>query len=314
MDSESINTALDYNSISNFTTRSDCKGLAIITGSSSGMGRAFALRAASYGMTVIGMDLKIDLSLEQECIANGASNCSTYKCDVSSYENVSSIAKTVLAKYDTLPISLICANAGYGGPQLLSGTPKAIQKQIDVLTNGIIWTVKAFQEKFLKQPEPCAIVGTSSLAGLFPAGGSYGVGKHGAVATMESFYSEIKAMNLKHTISCHVLCPGIVATGITSSNLTELRGAQLSIEEAKKQLKRMVGKELMKTAFGLAFRIVLEEHGMKSEYAADTIFDAIEKGTFYLLMDHPDARYSTNASTSVGLRHRRLEIGAPPPT
>ena len=27
MDSDSITTALDYNSISNFTTRSDCKGL-----------------------------------------------------------------------------------------------------------------------------------------------------------------------------------------------------------------------------------------------------------------------------------------------
>ena len=76
----------------------------------------------------------------------------------------------------------------------------------------------------------------------------------------------------------------------------------------------MAPKELMSAAFKLAFRIVLEENGMKSDYAADTIISAIESGKFYLLMDHPDERYSVNASASVGLRHKRLEAGAPPPS
>ena len=36
--------------------------------------------------------------------------------------------------------TLICANAGYSGPGRLDGDPDGIQKQVDVLCIGVIWT------------------------------------------------------------------------------------------------------------------------------------------------------------------------------
>ena len=47
---------------------------------------------------------------------------------------------------------------------LLDGTVDAIQRQVEVLTHGVIWTFKAFQDRFLAQKEPCALVGTSEPA------------------------------------------------------------------------------------------------------------------------------------------------------
>jgi len=322
MDTDTITNALASNSLPNFTTNPNCKGLAIITGGSSGIGYSLALRASSLHLTVVILDLNPTTfpTVIADCKNAGATDCVAYQCDVSSFTSVQTVANTVLATYSDLPVTLICANAGYGGPPLLSGTASDIQNQHDVLINGIVWTVKAFQERFLKQKEPCVLVGTSSLAGLFPAGGSYGVGKHGAVAVMEALYGELNSMNLDHTVTCHVLCPGIVSTGITQ-NSAELNGGvaghegvRQTTEEAKQSLRGLAPTELMRRAYMLAFRLVLEESGMPSSYAADTVMKGIETGTFYLIMDHPDERYSTNSDMSIALRHRRLEIGAPPPS
>lgn len=69
----------------------------------------------------------------------------------------------------------------------------------------------------------------------------------------------------------------------------------------------------MMKAAGLAFRLILEEEGMPIEYAADTVWEAIDSGKFYMIMDHPNADYSVNADKIVAIRHQRLEAGAPPP-
>ena len=126
-------------------------------------------------------------------------------------------------------------------------------------------------------------------------------------------------MNLDHKVTCHVLCPGIVSTGITQ-NSAAMSGAAggggcgQTIEEVKRSLRSLPPAELMRSAFMLAFRLLLEESGMPSSHAADTVVEGIQAGTFYLIMDHPDERYSTNSDISIALRHRRLEIGAPPPS
>merc|ERR550514_991862 len=127
-------------------------------------------------------------------------------------DDLEKVAQQIAARFgETTPIAIICANAGYAGPTILGGNAKQIQKQIDVLTLGVIWTIKAFQDRFLKQAEPCAIVGTSSVAGILPSDGAYGVGKQGCLAVMESLFAELgRTKNAQH-VTCHVLCPGTVA-------------------------------------------------------------------------------------------------------
>ena len=52
--------ALEMNAIPKFATRGDCKGLAIVTGACSGMGLAFARKAATQKMVVVALDLAAD--------------------------------------------------------------------------------------------------------------------------------------------------------------------------------------------------------------------------------------------------------------
>ena len=46
------------------------------------------------------------------------------------------VAAAVRSRFPGQHVSLICANAGYGGPPLLDGEADEIQKQLDVLTSG----------------------------------------------------------------------------------------------------------------------------------------------------------------------------------
>ncbi len=53
---------------------------------------------------------------------------------------------------------------------------------------------------------------TSSVAGIMPSNGSYGVGKHGCLAIMESLHEELKGKKATH-VTTHVLCPGVANIG-----------------------------------------------------------------------------------------------------
>jgi NAD(P)-dependent dehydrogenase (short-subunit alcohol dehydrogenase family) len=190
---------------------------------------------------------------------------------------------------------------------LLAGEVDAIQKQIDVLVSGVIWTFKAFQTHFLKQNEPCALVATSSLAGVFPAHGSYGVGKHAAVAVMEALHMELQQKG--KSVTCHVLCPGVVSTGIGQNSA---KGADSPTGKATlEKIKLLPFKKQMAALATLAFQTILEEEGMPASLAADLVWDAISTGKFYIIMDHGDPRFSVHATEMIAHRHRRIESGAP---
>merc|ERR1719160_1323294 len=154
--------------------------------------------------------------------AANAPDVLTVQADVSQFADLASVAKRLDAQFpaDRFPVGLIHANAGYGGPRLLDAPPQEITRQVEVLCHGVIWTFKAFQERFLAQKEPCALVATSSVMGVVNAIGSYGVGKHGALAVMESLHEELWQRNARH-VKTFVLCPGFVATNIFAVNSGE---------------------------------------------------------------------------------------------
>lgn len=277
------------NAIPGFSTNSKGR-LAIVTGASSGMGLAFATRAASCGMIPCVLDMAVDSfpQLETDLRSAGAPDVFFAKCDVSQWDDLARIAEEISSRFGPdLPIAIICANAGYAGPTILGGTPKQIQKQIDVLTLGVIWTIKAFQERFLKQKEPCAIVGTSSVAGILTSDGAYGVGKHGCLAVMESLHEELARQKDAKHVTTHVLCPGTVATNFFAK-----------------------GKGTISPK--------MKEMGMPPSHLAQRVWEGVESGRFYIIVegeaevsnDIEKKRFSWNM---MKLRHDRMVEGAPPP-
>jgi len=296
-----IKNDIQENAIPGFS-QSSKGGLAVVTGGCSGMGLAFATKAAQCGMIpiVLDMDTTKFPQVEQELRKQGAPDVFTAKADVSKMEELAKIASDVQGRFPmaSYPISVICANAGYGGPPLLDGTVDAIQKQVDVLTMGVIWTFKAFQDRFLGQKAPCALVATSSVAGIVTSSGSYGVGKHGALAVMESLHEELWNKGARH-VKTYVLCPGLVSTGFFSNGLSN---SQFGGD----------GKSVVQKAFAQALPEMLQAKGMPASHLADQVWDGIETGRFYIVVDHPNAEMNVSSKEATLSRHRRLEAGAPP--
>ena len=95
--------------------------VAIVTGGCSGMGLAFATKAAQCGMICVVMDMDAAKfpDTEKALKGAGAPDVLTAKADVSKMAELAAVAKDVAARFPSAPVALICANAGYGGPPLL---------------------------------------------------------------------------------------------------------------------------------------------------------------------------------------------------
>ena len=89
----------------------------------------------------------------------------------------------------------------------------ALTMQVNVL--GVVNTLQAFVPAMVAHGKPCAVVVTASVAGLISGmAGPYGVSKHAAVATAEAFHNELASTPGAEHVHLHVLCPGLVNTGL----------------------------------------------------------------------------------------------------
>ncbi|WP_122223556.1 oxidoreductase [Pseudomonas syringae group genomosp. 3] len=172
---------------------------AIVTGASSGIGRATAEALAHAGFTVFGTSRKIGLSPSQ---------VSMLTCDVTNDEAVSHLISTVLAQ--TGRIDLLVNNAGIG---LAGGAEEfsiaQVQALFDVNLYGVIRMTNAVLPS-MRQNGQGRIINIGSILGLIPAPYSshYSAVKHALEGYSESLDHEVRAFGIRVS----VVEPGFVRT------------------------------------------------------------------------------------------------------
>ncbi|MCF5468540.1 oxidoreductase [Pseudomonas syringae] len=172
---------------------------AIVTGASSGIGRATAELLSRAGYTVFGTSRKIGLSPSQ---------VSMLTCDVTNDESVSSLVSAVLAQ--TGRIDLLVNNAGIG---LLGGAEEfsipQVQALFDVNLFGVIRMTNAVLPT-MRQRGQGRIINIGSILGLIPAPYSahYSAVKHALEGYSESLDHEVRAFGVRVS----VVAPGFVRT------------------------------------------------------------------------------------------------------
>ncbi|KPB76502.1 oxidoreductase [Pseudomonas cannabina] len=172
---------------------------AIVTGASSGIGRATAEALAHAGFTVFGTSRKVGLSTSQ---------VSMLTCDVTNDEAVSHLISTVLAQ--TGRIDLLVNNAGIG---LVGGAEEfsiaQVQALFDVNLYGVIRMTNAVLPS-MRQNGQGRIINIGSILGLIPAPYSshYSAVKHALEGYSESLDHEIRAFGIRVS----VVEPGFVRT------------------------------------------------------------------------------------------------------
>ena len=162
---------------------------AIVTGASTGIGRASAEVLAQAGFTVFGTSRRAK--------DDGPRGVSMLACDVTDDQAVHALVSTVLAR--TGRIDVLVNNAGLG---LLGGAEESsigqIQALFDVNLFGVVRMTNAVLPS-MRQRGQGRIVNISSVLGLIPAPYSahYAATKHALEGYSESLDHETRAFNVR---------------------------------------------------------------------------------------------------------------------
>ncbi|MCA8939396.1 MAG: SDR family NAD(P)-dependent oxidoreductase, partial [Planctomycetes bacterium] len=164
----------------------------IITGASSGIGAALALRLAKDGSS-LGLIARRPERLEdvaQACREHGVT-VATRLADVPNHDGLKA---AILELDDALEgADVLISNAGVAIPTpAIGGEIEDIKTVIDVNLTGALAAIHAILPRFLER-KAGQVVGVASVAGYrgLPGSGSYSASKAGFIAALESMRVEL---------------------------------------------------------------------------------------------------------------------------
>lgn len=200
--------------------------VAIVTGASSGIGRATALKLAGLGASVALVARRKELldGLAEE-IENAGGTAFAVPADISDRGQAEAAVKAVIDRFDRLDILVNNAGLMLLGP-VVGADPDEWERMIAINQKGLLYMTHAALPHLLgaadKEPRRVAdIVNISSIAGrvAWANYGVYNMTKFGVNGFTEALRQEVT----KRHVRVGVLEPGGVATELGSHNRGAMR-------------------------------------------------------------------------------------------
>ncbi len=183
----------------------------LITGCSSGIGRATALHFQKEGWNVAATVR----SPEKESELSALENVLVTKLDATDHSTVKSAVSATLDKFGG--IDVVVNNAGYGAYGLLEATPiEKIRRQFEVNVIGVLAVTQAVLPHFRSRGAG-TFVNISSMGGkiTFPLGTLYHGSKFAVEGMSEALSHELTSIGVR----IKLIEPGIVRTNFGSTSL-----------------------------------------------------------------------------------------------
>lgn len=191
--------------------------VALITGSTSGIGKAIALQLASDGFTVV-FHSRSSVT-EGKNLASATANATYMQADLADQVQVKDLIADVLSRHGRLDV--LVNNAGINAV-IAHGSLKEASADVwrDLYEVNVIapWTLIAEAEQALRDaatPEcPSSILNISSHAGVRPKGASI---PYAASKSALNHMTQLLALTLSPDIRVNAIAPGLVDTPMTES-------------------------------------------------------------------------------------------------
>lgn len=189
--------------------------VAIVTGSSSGIGKAIALRFGAEGAKVVVTARRMPLC-EQTVgqIVKAGGEAWAIQTDVSDERQVERLIDDTTKRYGRLDI--LVNNAGIiAGGRLADTTTTSFDEVMNVNLRGTFFCCRAGFRQMKKQGGGL-IINMSSVAGVqaWAGTGTYSASKHGVMALTKSLADEGRP----HHIKVAAICPGGVADDLVDAS------------------------------------------------------------------------------------------------
>lgn len=197
--------------------------IAIVTGSSSGIGKAIALRFGQEGAKVVVAARRVHLCEQTVLqIRTQGGEAWPIQTDVADERQVERLMTETVNRYGR--IDILINNAGIGGGGRLAETSsQAFDQVMNVNLRGTFWCCRAgFRQ--MKRQGGGVIINMSSVAGLqaWAGTGTYSASKHGIMALTKSLADEGRP----HHIKVSAICPGGVADELVDASPADIEHSQ----------------------------------------------------------------------------------------
>ncbi len=211
----------------------------LITGASSGIGRALAVEFSQrgYGLGLCARRLELLVKLQDELSGNNSVEIAAL--DVGKYDDVREVLFNLAEKLGSTKI--VIANAGIGERSLPGeGTFHLDRRIIEINLLGAMATIDAGAE-IMKKQRGGQIVGISSVAGFR---GLSNIPAYSASKSALSTYMEgIRYHLTQHNIAVTVINPGFIDTAINSNR--KFRPFLISAEKSAQLMADMIEKKVL---------------------------------------------------------------------
>ena len=189
----------------------------IITGATSGIGKALAEKFGREGAKVVISGRQVEaLHDNAEAMIKSGAHVHVVPADVSKEADCKRLVAETISKYGQLDV--LINNAGISMRALFSEVDLDVIRQLmDVNFWGAVYATKYSLPYLLKSEG--SIVGVSSIAGKkgLPGRTGYSASKF----ALEGFLETIRTENLKNNLHVLVACPGFTASGIRTKSLSK---------------------------------------------------------------------------------------------
>jgi NAD(P)-dependent dehydrogenase (short-subunit alcohol dehydrogenase family) len=257
----------------------------LITGCSSGIGRATALRLAGAGWTVYATARRPETLSELQ-----AAGCRTLALDVTDEQSMQAVVAEIERTEGA--VGVLINNAGYSQSGAIETVPlEAVRRQFETNVFGLVRLTQLVLPKMRAQRWG-KIVNVGSMGGRlsFPGGGHYHATKHALEAISDALRFELRGFG----IDVILLEPGLITTEFGEAATASMADVELTSDDPYATFNTTVG-AVTKGAYDGPMKLL----GGGPDRVAKVIERALKRR-------HPPARITITPSAKVTIAMRRV--------